>query len=211
MNRVAIVLCSAVLAGILLWFYPLFHIVRLDVPDSANVTSELNTKEFVSTFWEQKIAPSLATAPEAKELIFALRNNPQTALKQYGRKMGVSRTTLFLMQGKGTVVSSDNKGVGLALEDASEQPDILLRTSLLFGNTVRDATGLLDANQFQDSRQFNEVSAELNQLVEMRVISTLKQNAVKGQRIHFAGCVEIADQEKFEFPLSIIPLQFRIE
>jgi len=211
MNRIVSILCCTVLSGILLWFFPLFHIVRLDAPDSMKVTPEANTREFVATFWDKKIGPSLETAPDAIELIAALRENPQMARERYGRKVGVSRTTLFVMQGNGTVVTIDKRGVSLALEDGSDKPVILLQTGLLFGNAVRDAPGLLDAGQFQDSRQFNEVSAELNRIVEMRVVSTLKQSVVKGQRIRFAGCVEVSDQEEIANPLSIIPMQVRLE
>jgi predicted lipoprotein len=211
MNRVVVIFCCTVLAGCLLWFFPLFHIERLDAPLPAKLTPESNTGKFAATFWEKKVVPTLEKAPDGKELISALRNNPQLARKQYGRKVGVSRTTLFVVQGKGTVVATDKKGVGVALEDGSESPEILLHTGLLFGNTVRDATGLLDASEFQNSREFNEVSADLNRIVETQVIPALKENARKGQRIRFVGCVELADQDEIPKPLSVIPMHVHID
>ena len=88
----------------------------------------------------------------------------------------------------------DKKGVGVALQGEAKEPDIVLQTGLLFGNTVRDATGLLDASNFPDSRQFNEISTELNRIVEARVIPILKEKAAVGRQIDFAGCAEIPDE-----------------
>jgi len=86
-----------------------------------------------------------------------------------------------------------------------------LLAGLLFGNTVRDATGLIDASNFPDSRQFNEISTELNRIVEARVIRRLREKSVVGQRIHFAGCAEIPDEGEVASPLPVIPLEFRLE
>jgi predicted lipoprotein len=104
----------------------------------------------------------------------------------------------------------DKEGVGIGLSSA-KQADVVLQTGLLFGNTVRDATGLLDASKFPDSRQFNEVSTVLNHIVEAEIISTLKQNAKAGRHISFAGCAEIPDQSKLPRPLILIPLQVHVD
>ena len=211
MNRLVLILCCTVLAVSLLWFFPLFHIERLDAPKSHEVAQTTNSVESAAKFWKEQILPSLDQAPNGEEVISALRNNPLLARTKYGRKVGVSRTTLFMVQCKGTVATIDKKGVGVAFEESSARPDILLQTGLLFGNTVRDATGLLDASDFQDSRQFNEISTELNRLIEMQVMTKLKENATQGRRIQFVGCFELPDQGELGNPLSIIPMQVSFE
>lgn len=115
------------------------------------------------------------------------------------------------MRGSGTIVKVDKKGVAVALQGETKGADFVLQTGLLFGNTVRDATGLLDASSFPDSRQFNEISTELNRSIEARVIPVLKEKAVVGRQIHFAGCAEIPDEGELIRPLIIIPLEIRIE
>jgi predicted lipoprotein len=211
MNRAVVILGCALLIGGLLWFFPLFHIERLDSPTSVRGVPKSNPKEFAASFWAEKAVPSFEKVPDASHLIALLHNNRQTANQQFGRKVGVSRSTLFVMRGEGTVVEKDKKGVSVALESGTEGADIMLQTGLLFGNTVRDATGLLDASEFEDSQQFNEVSAELNRLIEESVISALKEKAVNGRRIEFVGCVEIHDNDEIAKPLSVIPMQVRIE
>jgi predicted lipoprotein len=211
MNRLFVISCCTALFGALIWFFPLFHVERLDEASTANATQTADTREFAATFWEKKIIPTLEGAPEGEELIAALRDNSQAARKRFGRKVGVSRTTFFTVQGKGKVVAVDKSGVGIALKHASQKPDIWLHTGLVFGNTVRDSTGLLTTSDLHDSRQFNEASAELNRIVETQVIPRLKENASIGTNIRFAGCVAVPDQGELASPLSIIPMQVVFE
>jgi predicted lipoprotein len=211
MNRLFVLLCCIALVGALLWFFPLFHIETLLESNSYTVTQTTGTRELAETLWEEKIIPTLGGAPEGGELINALREKPQEARQRFGRKLGVGRATLFMVQGKGKVVAVDKSGVGIALTQGSEKPDILLHTGLVFGNTVRDSTGLLATSDFQGLLQFNEASTALNRIVETQVIPRLKENASMGKQIRFVGCVEVPDQGKLANPLTIIPMQVEFE
>ena len=71
-----------------------------------------------------------------------------------------------------------------------------LQTGLLFGNTVRDATGLLDASDFPNSQQFNEISTELIGSSKRGDPSTERAMPSMGRQIRFVGCVEIADEDE---------------
>jgi len=211
MKRISVTICCILLVAIAFWFFPLLHIVHTNSAAPAEHETAFNASEFAKTFWKDQLAPSLAQAPDAATILAALSANRESARTQFGRKVGVSRASLYVMRGSGTIVSVDNKGVGIGLDNDAKHADVTLQTGLLFGNTVRDATDLLDASKFPDSRQFNEVSTELNHIVEADVIAVLKQNATDGRRVTFAGCVEIQDQADIPHPLTLIPLQVHID
>jgi len=211
MKRILAILCYAILIGGLLRFFPLFHIVRNEASESAKQQTDFDAVDFVHTFWTTKLLPALNQAPDAAAFFTARATNPQTAREQFGRKIGVSRVSLYLLRGSGTIVRVDKSGVGVALQKDEKEPAILLRTGFLFGNTIRDAAGLLDTRDFPDSRQFNEISAELNRIAEAQVLPTLKDKAVVGRHIEFAGCAEISDDATDIRPLPVIPLDVRIE
>jgi predicted lipoprotein len=210
MKRIGVTSGSLLLAAALFWFFPLFHIVHNNASPVGHET-DFNAAEFAEAFWKEQLKPSLAQAPSASMVLAALGANPESAHAKFGRKVGVSRASLYVMRGSGTVVSVDRKGVGVSLGDGSKHADVILQTGLLFGNTVRDATGLLDANKFSDSRQFNEVSTELNHIAEADIVSVLKRNATVGRHVTFAGCAEIPDQSEVTSPLSLIPLQVHVD
>lgn len=211
MKRICVILSCFFLAGALFWFFPLFHVVQIESLEAAKRQSAFNAAEFAKTFWSERLIPSLHQAPDATTILSAFRVDPETARAKFGRKVGVSRTRLIVLRGGGTIVMLDKQGVGVALQRGANEPDVVLQIGLLFGNTVRDATGLLDASNFPDSRQFNEISTELNRLIEARVIPILKEKAAAGRHIDFAGCAEIPDEAQIIRPLAIIPLDISVE
>jgi predicted lipoprotein len=211
MNRIPAILCYVVLAGGLIWFFPLFHVVRNDIADNTREASAFNAAEVAKAFWSGQLIPSLKKAPDAATVLSALQDDPQSARARFSRKVGVSRTSLLVLRGSGTIVTMDKKGVGIAFQPSAKEPDVVLQTGLLFGNVVRDATDLLDASKFADSRQFSEMSTELNRIVEARVIAVLKEKSALGRHVDFAGCAEIQDDSKVTKPFTIIPLDVRTE
>jgi predicted lipoprotein len=210
MKRMPAILCCLFVTGGLFWLFPLLHVVRIQSTPVSPLGGSFNAAEFATSFWSQRLIPSLDQAPDAAFVLKAFREDPQTAREKFGRKVGLSRMRLFVLRGSGKIVTLDKKGFGIALEPDKSEPDIILQTGLLFGNTVRDVTGLIDASNFANSQHFNEVSTELNRIVEARVIPTLKEPAVSlNQQLEFVGCVEIQDDARIDLPLTIIPLDVR--
>jgi predicted lipoprotein len=211
MKRTWIIFWCLLFLGGVFWCFPLFHVVRLERLENSSHDSAFNAADFAKSFWSDRLTQSLTQAPDAATFLADSRASPETARAKYGRKVGVGRTRLVVLRDNGTIVTIDKKGVGVALQGETKEADIVLQTGLLFGNTVRDSTGLLDASNFPDSRQFNEISTELNRIVEARVVPILKEKAVVGRRIHFAGCAEFSDEGALVKPLTIIPLEVRVE
>lgn len=211
MRRAIGSLCVTVVAGVVVWLYPLFHVVRSESGAGAKGESDFNANQFASTFWYAQLIPALKQAPDATAVLAAFRENGKEAREKFGRRIGVGRTRLFVVRGSGKIVSVDNQEIGVALTEESQDPDFVLKTGLVFGNVVRDATGLLDTSRFSDSRRLNEISTELNRIAETRVVQQLKESAKVGRRVEFAGCAEIPDDASGIPPLAIVPLDVRVE
>jgi predicted lipoprotein len=186
--------------------FPLFHVVRLDEVQAAEQRTAFNAQMFVARFWQDRLLPSLDAAAGAETVLAAMDKDRQAALAKFGRKTGVGRTTLLLIQGVGSIVSVDPKSVGVSLTPDEAKPDVVLRAGLLFGNVVRDATGLLDSSDFENSQQFNDISTELNRHIELHVIPVLKEKAVIGRQVRFVGCASVPDNADTVRPLTLIPL-----
>jgi predicted lipoprotein len=105
------------------------------------------------------------------------------------------------------VIGVTNDEVALALTQSATQPEIVLPTGLLFGNAVRDATGLLDVSDYPNSQDFNGISQALNHIIETRVLPTLRERAEVGATVRFVGCTEIADESTDLKPLRVVPIQ----
>jgi predicted lipoprotein len=211
MKRAAVILSLLIAACAVVWKFPLFHVVRLDEAQATARATAFNAADFVTKFWNDRLLPSLDDAPDAENVLAAIDRDRSSALKSFGRKMGVGRTTLLVIHGTGTVVSNDKKGVTVSLKRSGKNPDVVLHTGMLFGNVARDATGLLKASDFENSQQFNEISTELNRHIETQVIPILKEQAKAGRQVRFVGCAEVPDNVKQARPLSVIPLVISID
>jgi predicted lipoprotein len=193
------------LAAALFWFPP-FRIVPLKPHGEPSGPAEFNATNFASAFWNQQLLKSLDRAADASQVLAALAADSQKARTQYGRKLGVSSSTLYFLHGTGHIVEIKKNGITVALKDGSDTADILLPTGLLFGNAVRDGTGLLDASSFPNSQNFNDLSTELNQIVETTVLPGLRDQAKVGAKITFTGCTEVDDEDSDPEPLKLVPV-----
>lgn len=205
MRRAGAYLALAAAVGVLGWLMPPFHVVPLRQAQTARAQGVFKPSDYAEKFWRERLTPGLTTAADATQVLDALAQDPAAAARKFGRTVGASDTALFFVAGTGTVVSLGDKGVGISLRSANSA-DVLLRIGMLFGNTVRDATGLLDVSKFANSQDFNAISAELNRIVETRIVPQLKARAQPGVRLHVTAVFEVEAESEINRPLPAIPL-----
>jgi len=165
----------------------------------------LDAPAVARAFWDQKLLPATADAVPIAELLTVLVRDPVVARQRFGRALGLSSTFCFFVKGSGQIAALDNEGISVTLDDVPAGTGVRLPTGPVFGNTVRDATGLLDVNEFPNSQDFNAVSAELNHIVESQVLPGLRNQAAVGREIRFAGCLELGEGQAPRI-LRIIPV-----
>ncbi len=205
---------AAIGVAVVAWVFPPFHILRLDQArgskEKANTNANFNATEFAEKFWNERLNPALPRAHDAKTVLDAIDGDFQAAREKYGRTVGISNSYYVFVQGTGRIVNVDSRGVGLAIRDGSVGPDVVLPAGMIFGNTVRDATGLLDMDRFSNSQHFNDLSIELNRLVETRILPGLRDRAEVGKKLRFVGCAEVPRDAKRRKPLKVVPVSVEI-
>ena len=198
----AVAACTAVL----LYFFPLFHVVRLSETGRIADKAAFNAAAFVDQFWTERLVPGTARAVDAAVLIAAIERDRATARQKYGRSVGLGSTYYYFVRGTGRVVSVEKGSVGLSLTADQATVQVSLPTGNVFGNAVRDGTGLLDVNDFANSQNFNALSSEINRRIEEQVLPDLRKRAAVGNLVRFVGCAEIIDEEIDLHPLRFVPI-----
>jgi predicted lipoprotein len=188
--------------AVLCFFVRPFHVVPLNkvVPPQ-----KFDAVTLVDGFWKDKLLPAAERAVPAAELTAAVEKDPEAARKKYGRSLGMSGSYCYFVRGTGRVVALEKNLVVVAVSDSQPQLQVGLRTGKIFGNAVRDGTGLLNVNDFANSQDFNAISGALNDRIEREVLPTLQRQGVVGTTIQFAGCAEIKDEESDLHPLRVVP------
>ena len=194
------------LAATLGWLLPPFHVVSLRQARQAQQQGKFDAPSFARQFWDEKLLPAASNAVPVGELLAALAQDPAAARQRFCRSPGLSATTYAFVKGSGRIVSIEKDAIRLALDGAVAGTQIELATGLLFGNAVRDASGLLNVSDFPNSQEFNDLSTELNRLVETQVVPALREHAAAGQMLRFTGCIELEESDTPKV-LSVIPLK----
>jgi predicted lipoprotein len=189
------------------WLFPLFHVVPLKTAVAEKAAVTFDPTSFAENFWTNQLASAFDKAVKADVLVAAIQADSAVAKKKYSRSVGLSDTYFYFLSGTGQVVAVSDDEVSLALTPGSTNVDVALQAGLVFGDTIRDGTGLLNASDYPDSQNFNDLSAALDHLVETRVLPPLKAQAKVGTRISFIGCAEVDDESSDLKPLKVIPIQ----
>jgi predicted lipoprotein len=197
---------AALFAAIILWLVPPFHILPLESARQRGAAGLFDASAYVESFWTERLLPAASQAPDALELVNALGRDPQAAAKTHGRQLGLSSATCYFVSGSGLVQRVTPVEIEISLGNDSRGPRVVIEIGPVFGNTIRDGSGLLEVNDFPNSRDFNAISAELNRRVEERVLPTVAANAVPGATVRFAGCAEILETGGEIGTLRVVPI-----
>jgi predicted lipoprotein len=207
MNR-AIATVVALIVGVgLTWFFPLFRIVPLEQAAAAKSGATFDAAAFVREFWDKQLKPSFEQANDAVEVITAIKEDPDNARTRFGKAVGIGRVYFYFLRGEGTIVAVEKSSVKVSLIAPDDEADVVLKSGLLFGNAIRDATGQLHASDYANSQDYNEISKQLNRIVQDEVQPTLKQKAREGRKVRFVACAEVRASSKKLLPLTMLPLQ----
>ena len=211
MNRLIIWLIGVVAGIFLCWLFPLFHVVTLKTATAEKVAATFNATQFAEDFWTTKLLASLDKTIKTEILLPAIQNDVAAAKKKFSRSVGLSEGYFYFVSGRGRVVAISDDEVSLVVTEGSTNAEVSLQTGLIFGNALRDGTGLLSASDYPNSQDFNDISAALNHLVETRVLPKLREQAKVGAKISFVGCAEVDDESTDLKPLKAIPIQTEVQ
>lgn len=198
-------------AVVILYFLPLFHIVKIETAKQKKEEGKFNAKEFVEKFWTEQLTATMEKAVDAVTLQNAIKASPAEAQKQFSRQLGMGTTYYYFVRGEGKIVSVKPDAIAISLDKSGSKPDIILSTANIYGNTVRDGLGIFNVNDFPSSQEFNQISSELNKRIETVILPNFKQNAKVGATVSFAGCAEITDEKNDLQPLKLIPINAEIQ
>src|SRR5690349_4399727 len=158
-------LIAIVAIAFVCWRFPAFHIVPLKQIAAGKDAETFDAKRFAETFWMNQLPGSLEKAVKSEVLLPAIQSDAASAKKRFGRTVGLSEGYFYFVSGNGRVTAASDDEVSLAMAEGKTNVEISLQTGLIFGNALRDGTGLLNAGDYPNSQDFNDISTALNHIV----------------------------------------------
>jgi predicted lipoprotein len=205
-------LALAIVAGTVLFKSPLlFRIVPLDEARRQQESQAFDPRAFAEEFWVERLMTSVEDAADAAVLFAAIERDRKAAKERYARTLGIGSVYYYYVAGVGDVLSVSEDSLELSLAKGGTDIDIVIVTANIFGNAIRNGTGLLDVSDFPNSRDFNNISREINRIVETRVVPPFLETVEVGARVRFVGCTEIMDEDTDLHPMRLIPVVLEVK
>jgi len=193
--------------AIVLVAYHSVYFKKLDVVKVSKAAKEFNAELYAASFWQNKLIPNLGKAIDVTKLITMISNDPSKTFDSYSHALGIGNLRYFLVSGNGIVESIGDDDVKLIAKSDSSRQSIRIATEYIFGNAVRDATGLININEFTNTMDFNNVSAEINKIIREKVLPPFKRKAKKGDAIEFIGAIELNKEHPDLVHLEVFPVE----
>ena len=214
MKRPAVIWCGVAIAVAVLWcIFPPFRIKPIGDAGgsrsaSASAAPPVDVADFVEEFWKNQLPGAFGKAVDIEEVFGAVDRDAGQARSKFGRQVGIGGACFLFIRGTGQVEEAAADYCTLKIGEGPRR--VRIRTGVVVGNTVRDSTGLVDVNQFANSQDFNNLSAELNGRVEANVITPARQRLRVGARVRFVGCAQVSGDGDFD-ALALVPVHLDIE
>lgn len=190
--------------------YNSVYFKKLDEVKAASTSKQFDAASYARNFYSKKLLPNLDKAIELNTLLSLVKSEPDKAFKDYSHALGIGNVRYFLVKGEGTITGIDENDVAVTMKSDSSKKEIKIATEFVFGNAIRDASGLINLNEFNSTMDFNNVSAEVNKIIRTEVLPTFKANAKQGDFVRFSGAIELNQAHVNIDSLEVIPVSLNI-
>jgi predicted lipoprotein len=181
------------------------HVVPLEATRRQSSDAGFDAAAYVDALWSGPLLETVHHAVDASELLAAFRRDSADTAARFGHRLGLGGASFYFVQGRGKIVAVEDDAIAITLSNENSS-DAIIELGPVFGNAIRDGSGLLDVSDFANAQNFNELSTEINRRVEEQVLPVLQESAAVGREVRFAGGAEVADSAGIPSSLVVVPV-----
>jgi len=207
MNRYVKYLLLTVVIGLLA--YKSVYVKKLSKMTVAT-DEKFDAVTFSKKLWEERLSAKFGSTVQLATFIKAAQSNPADAFSKYTNAIGIGNYRYALLKVEGIVTDINEDDITLQVKLDDSLMAVKLATEFIYGNAIRDASGLVDVKDFPNTMDLNNISEELNKMVRKTVLPPFKAAVKKGDKILVTGAIEIHKEHIKWNELEIIPVQLQI-
>lgn len=196
-----------VLAVILIGYNSLYIKKLSTLKDDTEST--FDAAGFAEKLWKKELPAKIDSAIDIQEFKKLTETNPDQAFAKYTHALAIGNDRAALVKGvaKVTAIREDN----VAITVGGPTPfDAIIATEFIYGNTLRDASGLVSLKAFSNTADLNNLSKELNNIVRNKVVPAFKPKLKTGMQLSFVGAIELNKAHIHFDGLEIVPITIKI-
>lgn len=187
-----------------------YNAVYIKKLSDVNASKEIqfDAAGFVAQLWSEKLQVKLDSAISISVLKDAIRNDASVAFDKYTYALAIGNYRYALVKGIAVVDEITEDHVRITIQ--SDPPfKATIETEFIYGNALRDASGLVDLQAFPNTSDLNSISEELNKIVRQKIIPVARPMLKPGVKIEFTGAVELNKEHIHFDDIEIIPVSIK--
>lgn len=192
-----------ILFGLLAYNSVYFQDLDERLAESAEV--EFDAATVVNKLWQGDLKAAFDSATPINELLDQLSTDPATAFSEKSQSLGIGNIGYFKVQGTGIIAQINENNVIVRVNNKPLE----LETEFIFGNAIRDASGLIKINDYTETSDFNSISEAINDRIRKEVIPDFKSKVKTGQEIEFKGAIELNQAHLNLDNIEVIPISIQ--
>jgi predicted lipoprotein len=145
--------------------------------------------QYAEERYESEVVPAIIDdAIPLTELLPQIAEDPEAAGEQYGHRAGSTSPWSYATTVTGVAGDVDGTYLPLEVDGLPDGVRVMVQVGpAINGTALRDATGLIDFNDFLNQIEYANAATELNNKVKETVLADLDPAALKGQEVQVTG------------------------
>ena len=197
-------LIGIIIAGIVI--YNSFYVRPLDEKLAEGNEITFDAKAYVDGIWENELFAVYDSALEITLLIDQLRKDPERTFEREANALGIGNIGYFKVKGVGVIQGVNENNIMLVVGDQIVE----IETEFIFGNAVRDASGLIKINDYDKTSDFNLISETINDRIRQEVIPGFRASVENSIKVSFKGALELNRAHLDLSQPEVIPVSIQI-
>jgi len=167
-----------------------------------------NSKAYAQKYLDTILPSIIGKAIPIDRLLADLQTSPQKTFDTYSNALDIGSIRFFWVKGRGKITDMDDTYIYLVTDSA--HATIKIASEYIFGNAVRDASGLIHINDFASTTDLNNISAEVNKIIRRQILPPFKAKAKKGDEVGFSGAMELNSSHLNTDDAEITPVSLKL-
>lgn len=175
-----------------------------------NTAAAFDAAGFSKKLWEEKMPAKMDSAVQLTTLIDAINKEGDAAINKYTNSLAIGNYRYALVKLEGTVTGVKEDEVMLSVKQNDSLLTVNLATEFVYGNAIRDASGLVQVREFPNTNDLNSVSEELNKIVRLVVLPSFKASVKKDDKVNIVAALEINKEHIHWQGIELLPVRLQI-
>ena len=151
--------------------------------------STFDAVQYAEERYAAEVVPNIQeNAVPITELLPQIIEDPEAAGEQYGHRSGSSSPFAYPTSGEGVAGAVDGTLLPLTIKGVPGDVQVMIQIGpAINGTALRDATGLVDFNDFLNQIEYANAATELNNKVKTDVLADFDAAGAEGKTVRFVG------------------------